>query len=126
MATKISRRKLADYAARELVAGHAKVMNELAAYLVSERRTKEAELLVRDIEAALAARGEMVADVTTARELTLEARDALKQFIASTSGAKKVTLRESIDPSVIGGARVATPSMLFDGTVASKLEKLGA
>lgn len=126
MATKISRRKLADYAARELVAGNAKVMNELAAYLVSERRTKEAELLVRDIETALATRGEMVADVTTARELTLEARDALKQFIASTSGAKKVTLRESIDPLVIGGARIATPNMLFDGTVANKLEKLVA
>jgi len=126
MAGTISRRKLAAHVADELLAGNTKAVDELAAYLVTERRTKEAELLVRDIETALAQRGEVVADVVAARTLTPEARTALKNLVAHASGATNVTLRESIDPSVIGGARVATPSMLFDGTVASKLEKLGA
>lgn len=126
MATKISRRKLASYVADELLAGNVEAVEQLAAYLVAEHRTKEAELLVRDIETALATRGVIVADVTTARQLTAEARQALEKFVASASGAANVTLRESIDPSVIGGARIATPNMLFDGTVANKLEKLGA
>jgi F0F1-type ATP synthase delta subunit len=77
MATRLSRRKIAAYAADKLAAGAAskKVLSEVAAYLIEMRRTREIDLLVRDIEDALEVRGIVVADVTSAYPLT----EALKR-----------------------------------------------
>ncbi len=52
MASRLSRRKIAAYAADKLIGGSSKkeVLREVAAYLITTRRTRELELLVRDIE----------------------------------------------------------------------------
>lgn len=126
MQGKISRRKLSSHIADRIVAGDMGVVDELAAYLVANRRTKESALMIRDIEAALALRGETVADIATAHELTAESRTALEEFVVKASNAKKVHIRATVDANLIGGARVAIPGKLYDGTVAHKLEKLVA
>jgi F0F1-type ATP synthase delta subunit len=122
MAGRLSRRKIALYAADKLHAGveSSDVVKEVAAYLVETRRTREIDLLVRDIEGELAARGTVVADVTTARPLT----EALKKQIGTLVQAKNLHVRETIDSSVIGGMRVDIPGKRFDGTLRRKLVAL--
>lgn len=124
MAQRVSRRKMADYAADAIVSGQPLkvVLQQLAAYLVTANRTREQELLVRDIETALAMRGLVVADVTSARSLTA----TLEQDIKKMTGASQVQLRERHDPSVLGGVRIDVAGKRFDGTLRHKLNALKA
>jgi F-type H+-transporting ATPase subunit delta len=124
MAMRLSRRKLAAYVADKLQDGASapKVLREVAAYLIDTRRTRELELLVRDIEDALAIRGTVVADITTAHALSQE----LKNEVNALIGAKKLQIRETIDESVLGGVRIDIPGKRFDGTIRRKLTALRA
>lgn len=124
MALRVSRRRIAAYAADKLISGKggALVLREVAAYLVATGRTREQELLVRDIEAALAARGVVVADVASAFAISKD----IKAQIATLVGASTVELRETIDPSLLGGVRVDIPGRRFDGTIRHKLTALRA
>ena len=54
------RRKLARHMAERLLAGDAAVIDELAALIVHERREREIDLLVQDIEARLVDRKSVV------------------------------------------------------------------
>lgn len=124
MALRVSRRRIAAYAADKLLSGQAgsSVLREVAAYLVATGRTREQELLVRDIEAALAVRGSVVADVASAFAIS----EGVKAQIAKLVGATTVELRETIDPSLLGGVRVDIPGRRFDGTIRHKLTALRA
>lgn len=124
MSLRLSRRKIASYAADKLIAGEKPkaVLKEVAAYLTDTRRTREQELLARDIEDALAERGVVVADVTSAHPLS----SGLRAEIAKLVGGRNVQLRESIDPSVLGGVRIDVPGKQFDGTIRRRLTQLKA
>lgn len=129
MSSKLSRRKLADHAAARLSKGDSasSVMKELAAYLIDTRRTSELELVVRDIEAALADDGTVLVRTTSARPLSSEAKDAVEAFVGHEYGTSaKVVLQEQIDESVIGGVKLETPDKQLDATIKTKLEKLTA
>lgn len=119
MNTRISRRSLANYAVSQVEAGAlvSHILDELAAYLVSTKREREADLVVRSIEDELADRGTVIARVMTAEPLT----DALRDQIAARIGGKKVHLDELVDPAVLGGVRIETPDQTFDGTIKRKL-----
>ena len=54
----VSRRKLAKYAAEQILAGNDAVLEEIAGLLIYEKHEREVDLLVRDIEAELAENGE--------------------------------------------------------------------
>jgi F-type H+-transporting ATPase subunit delta len=125
MAGRLSRRKIALYAVNRLTldeAGLAAVTREVAAFLVDTKRIRELDLLVRDIEAELALRGIVVADVTSAYPLT----DGIKKEIGDLVGAKDLKLRETIDGDVLGGVRVDIPGGRFDGTIRHRLAVLKA
>lgn len=124
MAARLSRRKLAAYAVEKILSGTPKktVIKELAAYLVDTGRTREAELIVRDLEDALAERGVVVANVVTARPLTTAAKTEIQKLV----GAKNLQLREAVDPEVLGGIRIELPGQRFDGTIRHKLNALKA
>lgn len=124
MSTRLSRRKLAVYAAQKLLDGtdKKKVLKELAAYLVDTGRTREMHLIVRDIESELALRGVVIADIVSARPLTA----SMKTQIGKLIGAKDIQLRQTVDPSVLGGVRVDLPGQRFDGTIRHKLNALKA
>ena len=119
MAGRVSRRKLAAYAADRLARGDQidDLVRELASYLVETRTTREADLLVASIEDELQAHGVVIADTTTAHPLTA----ALKKQIQAIVGDSKVHIREHVDPSVIGGVRIELPDRQFDGTIERKL-----
>jgi len=125
MAARLSRRKIAIFVTNKLLAGNhqaLEVMRELAAYLVTERRTRELDLIVRDIEEMLAESGVVVADVASARPLS----EAMKTEVAAMLGASSVQLRESVDEALLGGIRIDTPGKRFDGTIRHKLTALRA
>ncbi len=122
---KLSRRKLAEYAADQLMENKTSVLEQLAAYLIESGRTKEAELIVRDIQTALLSRGKAVAAVMVARPLSTEAKSDIEQFIkAHYANVQDVELHEEIDESVLGGVRIALPNAVLDATVKTKLESL--
>lgn len=83
---RVSRRKLAMYAAERLLEGDAAVIDELAALIVSEKRERELDLLVRDIEVELAERGTVIATVESARKLDDDTKRAIKRMLASVEG----------------------------------------
>lgn len=83
---RVSRRKLAMYAAERLLAGDAAVIDELAALIVAEKREREVDLLVRDIEAEMAERGTIVATVESARKLDDDVKRAIERMLASAEG----------------------------------------
>jgi F-type H+-transporting ATPase subunit delta len=124
MAIRLSRRKMAAFVADKLLAGvpTRDAFKEVAAHLIDTRRTREIELLVRDVEDILAQRGMVVADVTTAHPLS----DSIKADIRTLVGATSLQLRASIDASVLGGVRIDVPGKRFDGTIQRKLIALKA
>lgn len=125
----VSRRKLAKYAAEQIMAGNDTIMEEIASLLVYEKRQREIELLVRDVEAELAEHGEIVASVESARKLDVDTKREIEKYLMSAVGANnksKVTLKESIDPTLIGGFKLRTPTATLDATIAKKLNDLRA
>ena len=124
MPARLSRRKMAAFVADKLEAGASpsEALREVAAYLQDTGRTREQELLVRDIEEEMASRGIVVADVVSARPLD----ESIKAQIKTMTGAKTLQLRQSIDESVLGGIRVDIPGKRFDGTIRHKLNALKA
>lgn len=84
------RRKLAQHAAERLLKGDAVVIDELAALIIAERREREIDLLVQDIEAELAERGTVVATVESARALDAATKDEIKRLLSSNSGMESL------------------------------------
>lgn len=120
MAGRLSRRALATFVAKELLAGNDQVIDWLAALLIEERREREADLLVRDIESILADSGQMIVQVDTARPLDA----ATKQEIESMFDQHEVHIKEMVRPELIGGVKITTPTQSLDRTIAKKLEIL--
>lgn len=84
----VSRRKLAKYAAEQLLVGNDAVLEEIAGLLIYEKHEREVELLARDIEVELAERGTVVATVESARALDAATKDEIKKLLASNSGVR--------------------------------------
>lgn len=120
---KLSRRKIAALWADELVAGH-DIIAKIAAYLIEERRTDEMSLIVRETETALAERGVVVADITTANGLSDESRTAIEKFLTVSMNARRVAFREAHDPSVIGGVKIDVAGQQLDATLKARLNQL--
>ena len=119
MTTRLSRRKLAQYTAERLIEGDQSVIDELSSLIVAERREREVDLLVRDIEDQLGLRGVTIATVETASPLSDTARQSVIEMVGGD-----VRIREVVKPELIGGVRVVTSSREFDGTIAGKLYAL--
>jgi len=124
---KLSRRKLAGNAAARLASGEPKkaVLRDVAAYLIDSRRTSEATLVVRDIEAMLLDAGTAIGTVTSARTLSRDSIGRIETFIkANDARITRVVLRESIDENLIGGFKIELPGAQLDASVKAKLDMI--
>ena len=63
------------------------------------------------------------AEVVTAAALTPSTRDTLAGALGRATGGQ-VLLEERVDPEMIGGVTARVGSVVFDGTVATHLERL--
>jgi F-type H+-transporting ATPase subunit delta len=123
----ISRRKIAQYIADQLASGKPvkPLLKQAASYLYEHKQTNQAELLVRDIEAALARDYKIVlASVISARELSAGIIKNIEQFVSKAEGAKQVEVSVSVDPSLLGGVIIRTPRAELDTTVRKQLNAL--
>ena len=126
MARKLSRRSLALYVADQLATqpNHNAVVKQLAGYLVESRRTKELDIIVKDIDYYLSEKGIMNTVVTSAFDLGQETKKAIEQFVLKQTNAKTVALSNEVDPAVIGGVRISLPGRELDQTIAHQLTVL--
>ena len=127
MPGRISRRRIAEYVATELLEGKtskAKVLQQLAAFLVDTRRTEELTLIVRDIEYHLLEKGHINAIVTSAFDLTAETKKAIEAFVKSKTKADHISLSTQVDASVLGGVKVSLPGYEINQTIAHQLTAL--
>lgn len=126
MAGRISRRILAAHTAEQLLAGNKDAISSLAAYLIESGRVDETDLILRDIEAALAANGTVVARVESARKLTAEAKKSIEEYVKTAVGATDVQIDTTVDESLLGGVKISVPGHELDATLKRKLNKLQA
>jgi len=64
------------------------------------------------------------AEVTTAVELTDEAKEEIKSFIKKISNYRNVDLTNVVDESVLGGFKLKYKSMLLDASISHELDEL--
>lgn len=93
----------------------------VAAYLVSEQRTRDLEPLMRDISQLREMR-EGILEVTATSAFVLS--EEIKKELQKIFSAPTVRINEVIDPSVIGGVRVESSDRILDLTVRNRLNQL--
>jgi F-type H+-transporting ATPase subunit delta len=92
--------------------------------MASNRRLFVLPGVVAQMKALIAAdRGEVTAEVTSARPLSAEQTEALKQTLKASVG-KDVKLDVTVDESLIGGLVVRVGSRMIDTSIRSKLAQL--
>ena len=119
MTMRLSRRKIARYVAGWLAIGDKLIIEELAALIIEERRERDIDLLVCDIEDQLAQSGITIATVETAKPLSEAVRQSVRKLLGGD-----VRLREEVRPELIGGIRIETPTQELDGTISQKIYAL--
>jgi F0F1-type ATP synthase delta subunit len=123
---KVARTRIARAIAdRTLKQGVSKSLSrELAAYLLSERRTGEIDSLLRDVQADWAEAGHVEVIATSAFPLTAAVRsDITKRVKAIYPDARQVIINEARDPEVIGGVRLSLPDRQLDLSIRTKLNR---
>lgn len=123
---RLSNRKIAEYVAQQLLVNPSQVViNQVAAYLITTKRTRQALSVARVIESALLRHGIAIADISSAQKLDSDDRVAviatIKQHI---SNVKQVYLRETINPSLLGGVAIKLPGQTLDASVYGRLQQL--
>jgi F-type H+-transporting ATPase subunit delta len=99
----------------------AKVSNALASYLIDERRSRELDSIIRDLETLRYRRnGILEATVVSATELDLSIDQTIKDLLA----AKQVHLHHHLNPDLVGGVRVNALDKQLDLSIRAKLKHL--
>jgi F-type H+-transporting ATPase subunit delta len=98
--------------------------SNVLALLAAKRRLFVMPQLIAVLQDKLAdARGEVTADVTTAKALTKAQTDKLAKTLKAQVG-KSIIVKETVDASIIGGLIVKVGSKMIDTSIASKLNAL--
>jgi F0F1-type ATP synthase delta subunit len=123
---KTSRTRIAHTVADRTLQGDSKkkLSQEIAAYLLSERRVGDLDSLLRDVQADWAEAGFVEVLAASAHPLTAAVRANVEKRIKSLyPGAKRVIVTEVRDPDVIGGVRLNLANQQLDLSVEAKLNK---
>jgi F-type H+-transporting ATPase subunit delta len=100
------------------------VMRNVLGLMAQKRRLFVLPQLVAVLRERLSqARGEVMAEVVSAQPLTPEQERSLGEMLAAREG-KRIRLRTSVDPSLIGGLVVRLGSRMIDTSIRAKLGRL--
>lgn len=92
--------------------------------LATKNRLSLLELIAKEVSAMdRKAKGEAEAFVTVAAPLDEASKLALKQTLDKITG-KKITIREKVDPTILGGVIAQVESSLYDASVRGQLNKI--
>lgn len=98
--------------------------DNIAAYLLSERRTAELEPLLRDIMQYRADHGIVEVIAVSAHPISADVRkDVEKRVQAVFPDAKQIIVSEELQPELVGGIRLELPNQQFDLSVRAKLSR---
>lgn len=123
---RLSRRQLARYGAEQLLKGHSNVIDQLAAYLVENKRAKEAPLLLLDIEKALQSHGVVAARVSSAHELDANELANIEAILGKFYNASDVQIEKELSSDLLGGVVIKTAGDEFDGSLKRSINRLKA
>lgn len=98
------------------------VAKELAAYVVSARRTKDVDAVLRQAIRLQANDGNVELTVTTAHGLGADVRTQIEKLFAAD--AKQVIMNEKQDSAVLGGVLVESAEQRLDLTIRRQLQRL--
>jgi F0F1-type ATP synthase delta subunit len=121
------RRRIAEVIAGKLEKGQSlkSLSREIAAYLLAEGRSKELNLIIRDVIKLRAEKGFIESTATTAHELEPAADKLIHDLIKSVRpDAKKIIIDHKKNPFVIGGVQLDIINKRLDLSVRAKLNKL--
>jgi F0F1-type ATP synthase delta subunit len=97
---------------------------QIAAYLLAERRTADLEPLLRDIMQYRADHGIVEVVAISAHPLTDAIRSDIEQQVKSVvKDVKQIIISEELQPDVVGGIRLELPNQQFDLSVRAKLNR---
>jgi len=100
------------------------VMSNTLALMAQKRRLFVLPQLVQTLRDVIAAdKGEVTADVTSAKALTKAQSDKLAKTLTASMG-NTVTINATVDESLIGGLVVKVGSKMIDTSIRSKLNSL--
>lgn len=106
------------------VVDSSQLANQVAAFLLEQKRSVDLESLMRDVLAYRQAHGVVEADVSSAHDLSEEAKRDVKSLLKQHyPKAKHIFTHESHDESVIGGLRINLSNEQLDMSVRAKLDK---
>lgn len=98
--------------------------DQIAAYLLSERRTAELEPLLRDIMQYRADHGIVEVIAVSAHPLSASVRGDVERQVKSVfPKATKIIVSEELQPDVVGGVRLELPNQQLDLSVRAKLSR---
>jgi F-type H+-transporting ATPase subunit delta len=104
--------------------GLSTIVSNVLALMSNKRRLYILPQLVQALRAAIAEdKGEITAEVTSAKALTKTQADKLAKALASSVG-KSVKISATVDEKLIGGLVVKMGSKMIDTSIASKLNSL--
>jgi F-type H+-transporting ATPase subunit delta len=105
-------------------AGISPPVRNFVAVLIDKRRTRFLSEIVKQFAHDLNERlGIAEAEVTTARELTVEERAELEADLSRVSG-KAIRATYQQNPALLGGAIARVGSTVYDGSVKGQLERI--
>ena len=107
-------------------AGAGDLTRRLVLFLTAKRRLYALSDIIRAFEALLARhRGEVAAEVTSARALTAAESSELKRVLKNKLG-REPKLELHVDPKLLGGLRLKVGSRMIDSSLRTKLDALRA
>ena len=105
-------------------AGSGQLTKNFVGLVAKNGRAKDLPAMASAFAAELAARrGELMAEVTTARALSKAQEKSLQEVLAKEMGSK-VQIDQRVDPSILGGLIVRVGSKMVDSSLKTKLQKL--
>ncbi|GAB4349820.1 MAG: ATP synthase F1 subunit delta [Leptolyngbyaceae cyanobacterium] len=93
--------------------------------LVDRRRIMFLEGICKEFQSLLRKLNQTVlAEVTSARELTDDQKNSLREKVLAMTGARQVELETHIDPELIGGVVIRIGSQVIDASLRGQLRRL--
>jgi len=100
-------------------------MNNFLLLLVDRGRIMFLEGICKQYQALVRqSRGIVLAEVSSAVELTDEQKEAVRRKVVELTGAQQVELSTSLDPELIGGVVIKVGSQVFDGSLRGQLRRM--